>query len=75
MDLELPVEHFMRDYYQQARSVASFSQIVIEQCQTRCDPSTRPREVRGLEDGFQIAEDGQSYWVAAKLAVSGPYFA
>ena len=57
VDLELPVEHFMRDYYRQARSVASFSQIVIEQCQTRCDPPMQPREVRKLEDGFQIADE------------------
>jgi [protein-PII] uridylyltransferase len=54
-DLELPVERFMGDYYRQARSVQSFSQIVIEQCQTRCNPPMRPQEVREVGDGFQIA--------------------
>jgi len=54
---ELPVERFMGDYYRQARSVQSFSQIVIEQCQTRCNPSTQPRQLREVEDGFQIAGD------------------
>jgi [protein-PII] uridylyltransferase len=57
-DVELPVEHFMRDYYRQARSVATFSQIVIEQCQARCNAPTQPREVQKLEDGFRLV-DGQ----------------
>jgi [protein-PII] uridylyltransferase len=55
-DLELPVERFMGDYYRQARSIQGFSQIVIEQCQTRCNPPTQPREVLEGDDGFQIAE-------------------
>jgi len=55
-DLELPVERFMGDYYRQARAVQSFSQIVIEQCQARCNPPLQPREVREVEDGLQIAE-------------------
>jgi [protein-PII] uridylyltransferase len=56
-DLELPVEHFMRDYYRQARSVASHSQIVIEQCQVRCSSPMQSREVLKAEDGFQIVEN------------------
>jgi [protein-PII] uridylyltransferase len=55
-ELELPVEHFMGDYYRQARSVARFSQIVIEQCLARCRPARKPGEVRKLQDSFQIAE-------------------
>jgi [protein-PII] uridylyltransferase len=55
-DVELPVERFMRDYYRQARSVASISQIVIEQCLARCSRPVKPGEIRELEDGFQIAE-------------------
>jgi len=55
-DVELPVERFMRDYYRQARSVAGFSQIVIEQCQARCNSPMLPREARTLEDGFQLAD-------------------
>ena len=55
-DLELPVEQFMRDYYRQARSVATHSQIVIEQCQARCNPPAQPSEVQKVEDGFQIVE-------------------
>jgi [protein-PII] uridylyltransferase len=71
-DLELPVEHFMRDYYRQARSVASFSQIVIEQCQARSDPPTQPREVPELEDGFQIASDQLEIPHAAHLREQPP---
>jgi [protein-PII] uridylyltransferase len=55
--LELPVERFMGDYYRQARSIQSFSQIVIEQCQTRLDSPIQPREVRDVEDGFQVDGD------------------
>jgi len=55
-DLELPVERFMGDYYRQARSVQSFSQIVIEQCQARCGGPARPREAVEVENGFLIAE-------------------
>ncbi len=54
-ELELPVERFMGDYYRHARSVQSFSQIVIEQCQARCNPQAQPQEVREAGDGFQIS--------------------
>jgi [protein-PII] uridylyltransferase len=54
-ELELPVERFMGDYYRQARAVQTFSQIVIEQCQMRCDPAAQPRVVLEAEDGFQVA--------------------
>jgi [protein-PII] uridylyltransferase len=64
---ELPVERFMGDYYRHARSVQTFSQIVIEQCQARSSRSARPREVRQVEDGFRIASNQLEIPLAAQL--------
>jgi [protein-PII] uridylyltransferase len=55
---ELPVECFMRDYYRHARSVRTYSQLVIEQCRARVRRAPRKRQVKTVEHGFRIA-DGQ----------------
>ena len=54
---ELPVERLMRDYYQSARAIQTYSEIVIEQCQIRARRTPASREIREVEDGFRIVSD------------------
>ncbi len=54
--IELPVERFMRDYYRHARAVRNFSEIVIEQCQTRARKPRAQRKSNAVADGFRIVD-------------------
>ena len=53
---DLPVERFMRDYYRHARSIKTYSDLVIAQCAARAgvteSPTTPAVEV---EEGFQLS--------------------
>ncbi len=49
---ELPVERFMREYYRNARSVQTLSEIVIEQCLVRVS-GVRPGPAETVEEGFR----------------------
>lgn len=54
---ELPVERLMRDYYQSARAIQTYAEIVIEQCQVQVKRNPAPRTIREVEDGFRIVGD------------------
>jgi [protein-PII] uridylyltransferase len=54
---ELPVERLMRDYYQSARAIQTYSEIIIEQCQVRVKRKAKRRKIRDVEDGFRIVGD------------------
>jgi len=51
---ELPVERFMRDYYRQARAVQSYSELVIELCQSRVAGVPGSRSLEAEVDGFRL---------------------
>ncbi len=55
---ELPVEALMRDYYQSARRVQNLSEIVIEECRERAEPTLGLKSVQPVEDGFNLLGDG-----------------
>jgi len=52
---ELPVERFMGDYYRNARSIQTLSELVIEQCAARVRPASA-RVIRPVEGGFRVVE-------------------
>ena len=52
---ELPVERLMRDYYQSARAIQTYSEIVIEQCAARVAKRRLRGKVRQVEDGFRVS--------------------
>ena len=52
---ELPVERLMRDYYQSARAIQTYSEIVIEQCVARVAKRRLRVKVREVEDGFRVS--------------------
>jgi [protein-PII] uridylyltransferase len=68
---DLPVERFMRDYYRHARSIASSSSLVIEQCQARVRRTSLRRRVHYVEGGLRIA-DGQLEIPHARLLRDDP---
>ncbi|NRA08306.1 MAG: [protein-PII] uridylyltransferase [Myxococcales bacterium] len=51
---ELPVEHFMRDYYTHARNVLNFSSLVSEQCLNRVRAHPRRRRIESVERGLRV---------------------
>ncbi|MEE3327315.1 MAG: HD domain-containing protein [Myxococcota bacterium] len=57
-DPDLPVERFMRDYYRHARSIKTYSDLVISQCVSRAENRgvTRLESVE-VEEGFRLADD------------------
>lgn len=50
---ELAVERFMGDYYRHARSIRTYSELVLEQCQDRARRTPLPPG-REVEEGFHI---------------------
>ncbi len=57
-DPDLPVERFMRDYYRHARSIATYSDLVISQCVSRAENRGVSRsESVEVEEGFRLADD------------------
>jgi [protein-PII] uridylyltransferase len=67
-DPDLPVERFMRDYYRHARAVKTYSELVIEQCARRVDPTAHePVEQIPVEDGFEISRGQMQIPHAAHL--------
>jgi len=61
-DPDLPVERFMRDYYLHARTIKSYSELVIDQCVRRVSGADGAdgagTEETPVEDGFALI-DGQ----------------
>lgn len=55
---DLPVERFMRDYYLHARSIKTYSELVIGQCAARAAGADQ-QEVASVEveEGFLLSED------------------
>ena len=48
----------MRDYYRHARAIKTCSELVIDQCTRRVDPSAAdPVSVTPVEHGFRIVKD------------------
>ena len=55
-DPDLPVERFMRDYYRHARSIKTYSDLVISQCVSRAESRGPSRhESVEVEEGFRLA--------------------
>jgi [protein-PII] uridylyltransferase len=56
-DDALAVEVFMGDYYRAARTIRSYSTLVLEQCEVRVRPPRRRRiKAKEIEDGFRLVE-------------------
>ena len=53
-EVELPVERFMRDYYRQARTIHSYSELVLDLCEARVAPQAAARDVLEEIDGFRL---------------------
>ncbi|MEE2665787.1 MAG: [protein-PII] uridylyltransferase [Myxococcota bacterium] len=54
VDIELPVERFMRDYYRQARTIQNYSELVLDLSEARVAPRQGPPEVLDTIDGFRL---------------------
>lgn len=55
-DADLPVERFMRDYYRHARAIKTCSELVVDQCARRVDPTASDAVVvKSVEHGFRVA--------------------
>ena len=51
---ELAVEKLMGDYYRHARAIRNYSALIIEQCHMRVRRKPPKRQLRDVEEGFQL---------------------